>query len=229
MNVRAELPKEVMTGDVLDNAGFKILFDSTRGRLALEKQDEFKGNEHKNYQITLRDIWYISPKEIAFLRTQTQELNKHFATSSYKAYAAGVTEEVERQLKEIEDLQAEVADSAVIQDRIRAFTLNSQKLNVVKAKIKELQDLLLELPLKTEEAKEIKPVDAIRELQKVKGDIKILSMGIKPDLTTTWWIILGIIGFLMVLATIFYMIWVQRLKKDAYAAGAKKDGPPKAA
>jgi len=217
MTVRADLPKEIQSEHVLNSSGFKLLFDAGKSRFVIEKKDEFQGRESKTYQIELKDIWYISPKQIENLRNQTDNLNKHFQTSNYAEFSAGITAEVMRLLKEIETLQAEVADSAAIQDRIRAYTLNSQKMNVVQARVKELQDLLMDLPITAEP----KPVvetspEGVREIQKVTDVSKILSMGLKPDLSTTWWIILGIIGFLMIFATIFYVVWIMQLKKNVY-------------
>lgn len=217
MTVRADLPKEIQSEHVLNSAGFELLFDSTKGRFVIEKKDEFQGKENKTYQIEIKDIWYIPPKQIDYIRAQTEELNKHFSASNYAEFARGVTAEVMKLLSEIETLQGEVADSPAIQDRIRAYTLNSQKMNVVQGRVKELQDLLMDLPITTEP----KPVietspEGVREIQKIKDVSKILSMGIKPDLSTTWWIILGIIGFLMIFATIFYVVWIQQLKKNIY-------------
>ncbi len=226
MTVRADLPKEVQAEHVIDKAGFNLLFDSAKARFALEKNEEFQGKETKTFSIVVRDIWYIPPKEIEYIRTQTASLSKHFSTSNYADYAAGITSEIERFLGEIEALQAEVSDTASIQDRIRAFTLNSQKMNVVRGKVKELQDLLLELPLKSESDEDlVKALEGVRELQKIKDASKLLSMGLKPDFSTTWWIILTIIVFLMVLALIFYMTWMKKLQNDIYAAPPKSKKP----
>ena len=218
MTIRADLPREIKSEDVLDARGFSILFDDTKSRYALEKQDEFKASEKKSYQITLRDIWFIQPKELEYLSKQTDSLEKHFAKSKYAEFAQGTALSIRTYLAEIETLQEEVADSPSIQDRIRAFTLNSQKLNLVKAKLKELQDLLLELPLEVnEENSPIKKmVQGIKEIQKVPVVAKILTMGIDPNVATTWWVILGIVAFLMILATIFYVTWLGKLKKNTY-------------
>jgi len=217
MTVRADLPKEIQSEHVLNNAGFELLFDAVKSRFVIERKDQFQGRESKTYQIELKDIWYISPKQTQFIRSETEALSKHFRESNYAEFTAGITAEVMRLLAEIDTLQAEVADSPAIQDRIRAYTLNSQKMNVVQAKVKELQDLLMDLPITAEP----KPVietspEGVREIQKIKDVSKILSMGIKPDLSTTWWIILGIIGFLMIFATIFYVVWIHQLKKNVY-------------
>ena len=213
----ADLPKEIQSEHVLNNAGFELLFDAVKGRFVIEKKDEFQGRESKTYQIELRDIWYISPKQTQYVRTQTEELNKHFQESNYAEFSTGITAEVMRLLSEIDVLQAEVADAPAIQDRIRAYTLNSQKMNVTQSKVKELQDLLMDLPItaKPKPVMETSP-EGVREIQKIKDVSKILSMGIKPDLSTTWWIILGIIGFLMIFATIFYVVWIRQLKKNIY-------------
>ena len=229
MTIRADLPREIKSEDVLDAQAFSILYDDTKNRYALEKQDEFKASEKKSYQIVLRDIWFIPPKDLAYLRKQTDSLEKHFAASKYEQYAKETTASIRAYLTEIDALQDEVAESS-IQDRVRAYTLNSQKLNLVKLKLKELQDLLLELPLQVTEEKSNfrKMVQGIKEIQKVPVVAKILTMGIDPNLATTWWIILGIVAFVMILATIFYVTWLGKLKKNAYEKPAEGAGEKKA-
>ena len=225
MTVRADLPRDIESEHVLDKGGSELLFDANKSRYVVERKDNFAGRESKTYEIELKDIWYITQKEINLNRDQALELNQHFSASNYADFADGVTAEVKRLLNEIEALQEEVGGSSAIQDRIRAFTLNSQKMNIVRNRIKELQDLLLDLPITTQPKPVVESTpEGVREIQKIKDVSKILSMGIKPDLSTTWWLILGIIGFLMIFATIFYVVWIHQLKKNAYKGGPEDGG-----
>lgn len=215
MVVRSDLPKEIKAGDVLDRLDFLLLYDESKKRFAVEKEDQFEGRESKKYEITLRDVWYISQDELDRYREQTDKLVSLLKGSAYDSYVTQQSKIIDDTLASITQLQTEVQSSENIQDRIEAFALNSERLALINKKIKELQDLLLEVPVKRQISEIDKIKQAIKSLTKV---MDIIRMGFKPDLSTTWWIILGIIAFLIVLSTTFYITWLSRLK-DARGAG----------
>ena len=97
--------------------------------------------------------------------------------------------------------------------------LNTKRLDAVKKKVKELQDLLLQIPLK----KEISQMDKIKQaIKKILNVTDILKLGFKPDLSTTWWIILGIIAFILIIAASFYVTWLTKLKETRLVKGGQK-------
>lgn len=224
MTIRADLPKEITADDIVDRQGFSVLFDQNKNRFVLEKQDEFGPNETKNFDIVIRDIWYITQSELDYVRDQASSMAELFTKSDYSEYAAAIHGEIDKMLDQIQALQEEVGLSSAIQDRIRAFILNKQKMAVVKQRIRELQDLLLELPMKVEaDDPFMKRVSqGIREFQKVDELYKLLTMGFEPDLSTTWWIILIIIGFVMMVSTVFYLTWLGKLKQYQYDKQAEE-------
>lgn len=228
MTVRALLPKEVTSFDVINRLDFQLLFDEDEGRFIIEKNDIFKPKEEKKYEIILRDVWYITKEELDFLRDQANKILTRFRGTSYENFAQQTVDFIVETLDDVWRLQEEVQESEAIEDRIRAFVINHQRVELVKRKIKELQDLLLEIPArKTTEIDQIK--EAINELSKV---FDIMSLGFTPDLSTTWWLILGIIAFLFVFAASFYIIWIIELgktkfgKKEEKAKKAKKGAAP---
>lgn len=218
MSVRAMLPKEITSFDVINKFDFRLLFDEDEARFVVEKEDIFKGQEEKKYEIILRDVWYITKEELDFLRDQSAKILERFKNSTYESYAQQTVESIIQTLDEVWNLQLEVEDSENIEDRIRVFVVNHQKIEIVKKKIKELQDLLLEIPVKRNtEIDQIK--QAINELSKM---FDILSLGFTPDLSTTWWIILGIIAFLFIFATTFYITWIIELGRSKFGKAKEK-------
>jgi hypothetical protein len=192
-----------------------LLFDDIKECFVVEKQDDFGAKEVKKYSITLRDIWHIPQDELNWLREQTQKVLEVFQNSAYIAFAHEGAAYINTILTEIEELQAGLSESSTINDRIRTFVLNSQKFKLAKQKLQELKDLLMELPLKVEETIIQKILRGVAQIQKIEDVSKLLSMGIDPETSTTWWIIFGIIIFLAIMAISFYVTWLRKLNKNA--------------
>jgi hypothetical protein len=221
LTVRAALPADVTADGVIDKLDFNLLYDNSISRFNLEKEDEFQGGETKKYEIILRDIWYIPQTDLDLYKTQTDKLLEHFKGTTYEKYASNISNFVFETLAAITTRQEESSGSSV-EDRIRTFVLNTQKVEIVKGKLKELQNLLLEIPLKTNPTVMDEFKRAMKEFQKTIG--KVLSMGFQPNLSTTWWIILGIIAFLFLISTTFYVNWIMRLNESKWG---KKAAQPK--
>ncbi|MBI3306486.1 MAG: hypothetical protein HYZ84_01580 [Candidatus Omnitrophica bacterium] len=219
MEVRTLLPKGIIAADVVDKLDFGILYDEPQSRYIIQKNDTFAPKEAKKYEIVLKDIWYIQESELEFLRKQTDKMLQHFAQSAYEAFAKQSSDFIYETIDSVLKLQQEVASSENIDERIRAFILNSERVELVEQKIKELQDLLLEIPLKRELDEFDKIRQAVKELSKV---VDILRLGFTPDLSTTWWIILGIIGFLFILSALFYSTWLVKLQENRWSAKKPK-------
>lgn len=224
MRVRSLLPKDITANDVVEKLDFNLLFSEEENRYLVEKESQFEPNEKKSFEIILRDIWYIPKTELDFIKKQSEKLMQHFTQSAYEAFAKQSTDYLNEMIDSIARLQEEIAGSSAIEERIRAFILNSERLELAKKKIKELQDLLLEVPLKRQLNEFDKIREAVKELSKV---VDILRLGFTPDLSTTWWIILGIIGFLFILSAIFYVTWLVKLQESAW--GKKKSKSTKKA
>ena len=223
MTVRAELPQNIAVADVLDKQGFSMLYDEKKTRFVLEKVDRFNAKEEKTYEIVLKDIWYVPSEDLDFLKEQTEKLVELFKETSYEKYAQQNGDFILTALAAIRTAQDEVADTTNLQDKIRVFELNSQRMRLVRKKYQELQDLLTELPLKKREDALEKVKQAIKQVQRVTDLAKVLSMGFQPDLSTTWWIILGIVAFLAVLSLIFYLTWLKRLNQYVYDKKGDKE------
>lgn len=212
ITVRSELPKEVTVDAILDKLDFNVMYDDVKGCFVLEKDEEFNASEKKRYEITIRDLWYIPDEELTYLVQQTETLTKYFIKSPYEEFSKQSASFIKDGISAIQKLQEEVKNTPDVVQRIRAFALNKNRIQAVKDRVKTMQDLLLEIPLKKSSVEQI--ADAIKRMRRI---VNILQLGFQPDLATTWWIILGIIGFVAIFATVFYVTWLQKLKQSQFA------------
>ena len=228
ITVRSPLPKDIKPEDVLEKQEFNVLFDQIQKTYVLEKQDQFTSRELKKYTIVVRDIWFIPDETLDSFQHQTERLLRLLQPTPYEKYANEQGKFVFSLLDEIRKLQAEVASSLSLEDRIRAYVMNTQKLEVVKAKIRDLQQLFLEIPEKKED-----PLEKLKILIKKLAEIKnlvLVAMGFTPNKPITWWIIFGIILFLGILSGVFYMSWLKKLQENKWekkgSGELQPDAPP---
>lgn len=216
MTVRSELPKEITAEDILDKLDFNLLYDQSQTAYVLEKQDQFAAQETKKYIITVRDIWRVPEQEINFTREQTEKLQDIFKDSAFAKYAEEQGAMIFDILSGITKLQAELESSLVLEDRMRAFVLNTQQMNVAKAKLRNLQQLVAEVSLKKDDSQVLEKIKFfVKKLADTK-DVVLMAMGIQPDSPVVWWIIFGIIAFLGILSAIFYVVWLKKLQENKW-------------
>lgn len=226
MTVRSGLPKELKAEDILDKLDFDLLYDQSQKAYSLEKQDQFAAKETKKFIITVRDIWRISDQDIKFTQDQTEKLMVLLKDSPFGKYVEDQGKIIVDILSGISKLQQELDSSLALEERMRAFVLNSQQMNVAKSKLRNIQQLVSEAGLKKDDAV---IAEKIKEFIKKMADMKnivLMAMGIKPNTPMVWWIIFGIIIFLGVLSAVFYVVWLKKLQENRWAAkGAGKDTP----
>ena len=230
MMVRSLLPKEITGEDVLNKQGFKLLYDEREGRHGLEREDSFGPKEEKKYVITLRDVWFIPAAELGLVKTQTEKLMVLFKGSPYEAFAKQRGDYIQKAVSEINLLQTEVASSTAIEDRARAYVLNSQRLEMAKKKMHELQDMVLELSLKQTDSAMGKLRNLlVKKLVKLvqSKSLVVMAMGVNPNTPMVWWLIIGTLLFLALLSGTFYFTWLKKLQEQKWIK--KKEAPAKIA
>ncbi|MBI4549787.1 MAG: hypothetical protein HY714_02560 [Candidatus Omnitrophica bacterium] len=226
MTMRAQLPKEITADDILDKLDFSLTYDNFKKRYVAEKKDKFAARESKKYEILLKDIWYFPQSQLDFLKLQTEKLLELFAGSSFEAYSKHHGDFIFNSLAEIMVTQAETLDAS-LEEKIRSYVLNSSRLELIKQKMRELQDLLPEVPLKRKEEEVLSQLkNFVKKLIEQK-DLVLVAMGIQPDRPMTWWIIIGIIVFLCALTVIFYMTWLKKLQENKWVKAAPTARKPK--
>jgi hypothetical protein len=230
VTISSFLPKDIKAEDVIDRQGFNILYDESRKVYFLEKREMFDAKQNKKYTIVLKDIWRIPEQDINYYKEQTTKLYKFFEDTPYLKYAKEQMDAIMRMLGEIVQLQGEVADSTSLEERMKAYVLNQQKMNVVKGKLHDLQQLLPELGLRKENAKDLltRIKYWVRQLVEIK-DAVLISIGLEPDTPMTWWIIFGIVLFLGIVSTVFYVVWLKKLQESRFQERKKTSLPQAAA
>lgn len=231
MTVRSGLPKEVAAEDIIEKQDFNLLYDEVKTAYALEKQDQFAANETKKYIITIRDVWRVPDQEIKFVQEQTDKLLVLFKDSPFTKYAEEQGRMISDILSEISKVQTELESSLALEDRMRAFVLNSQQMNIAKSKLRNLQQLVSEVSLKKDDSVIIEKLKQfVKKLAETK-DVVLMAMGFKPDAPVTWWVIIGILAFLGMVVTVFYFVWLKQLSKNKFdvkkeVLEAKKSNAP---
>lgn len=107
---------------------------------------------------------------------------------------------------------------------MRASVLNNQRLELIRKKMRELQDLLPEVALKKDN---LKPIEQIKHLIKKivdTRDLILVAFGIQPNKPITWWLIFGIMGFMALLTGVFYMTWLKKLQENKWTSKTGKSG-----
>ncbi len=222
LQVRSELPSDIKESDIIDKGEFDLIFDEKKSSYLLQREDTLGPNEVKKYEITIRDIWYIPQSELDFLKNELEKLVPLFVKSPYEEFSIKQKAIVLKAIQAIEALQAEVTSSNSIDDRIRAHVLNDQRFKSAKRKIKELQDLLSEVALKPNEPDRPRPLDnLIHKIIDVKNKV-LVAMGLNPNKSFMWWVLLGIVLFLALITVVFYGTWLKKLQDTKTGASSKK-------
>lgn len=220
LQVRSPLPRDIQESDVLDKGDFSIIFDEEARVYVLQMMDTLGPKETRQYDVMLRDVWYIPQPELDYLRGESQKLVALFEKSPYEAFAQKTGESIGQSLSAITALQLEVESGGDIQDRMRAFVLNQQREKFAKRKFKELQDMLSEVALMPRDEKKSIAQRMIRKILDVKNRV-LAAMGNQPQKSIYWWFFLGVVLFLAVITVIFYGVWLKRLKDNKWSTPPK--------
>lgn len=228
LKVRSPLPRDINENDVIEKSGFDVLYDEVEGVYVLEMTDVLGPRESRQYEVMLRDKWYIPQSELDYLQAETQKLVKLFVKSPFEAFAVKNGDSIEGAVRDISALQIEVDGGGEIEERMRAFVLNQQREKFAKRKFKELQDMLSEVELMPKEDEKKAAVQRmIRKIIDTKDRV-LAAMGIQPDKSIFWWFFLGIVLFLAIITIIFYSVWLNRLRDNKWVSPAKKSEKPNA-
>lgn len=225
MTVRSVLPKEITAGDILEKQDFAVVFEQSKMAYVLEKEDQFEAHEKKQYLITIRDVWRVPDIEIKSHQEQTKKFLEFFKDSPYEKYAGEQGRSILDILSAISKLQAELESSVVLEDRMRAFVLNTQQMNVATSKLHDLQQLIQEISPK-QEAKVLEKIKSLVKKFAETTDVVLMALGIKPDSPIIWWFIFGIIIFLGVISAVFYVVWLKKLQESRWGDKGTGKIPP---
>jgi hypothetical protein len=214
MTVRSFFPPEITADDVIDRMDFDLIYDDVGRRFGVAKQETFGPGENKKYMMTLRNIWHIPQSELNHIKKNADYMSSVFKGSPFEAYAQQNLDVVYQNLTQIAELQTSIADSTAIEEHQRAFALNSQRLVLVRRKMQELHDLMIDVESSKEKNLVQDTLEQWMSQLAMLRDLLLRKMGYRPDRPTTWIIIFGICAFLAALSVGFYLTWIKQIEKE---------------
>lgn len=180
------LPRGVSPADVIDSQGFEVKYDPERELYYLYREMDLKASETQNATIVFKNAWKIPLEKLDGMVQMAKGHQERLKGTQYEETGSKILEELERLATQIKELQAKYDNPA---DMIANFSLNLTRYNAVEDAEKKLKELVKEIehPVPQTLPYYIKPAT--------------------PDVSTTWKIIYGFIGFLTVLGLMFYALW----------------------
>ncbi len=135
--IKVYLPLEVKPEDIIYKGDLEIAYDTQQGSYYMFGEYDLKPQEVLEKEVELKDVWMIEDTQIIALRKEAKETFSVFEKTIYADKAATLAKNVEKKLKEIEDMQkvSVVNPAQHISDYRYCLTLlNSAKSDIVVAK-----------------------------------------------------------------------------------------------
>lgn len=201
------LPKEVRPHDIIENRGFDIRFDAKTERAFLTKEETFKPAEVKRYDISIRDIWFISLAKVDALENRGEYAMKEIQKSAYFDSGDFLFKEIGMILQQVRDSQAEEVS---IKKHIGIFRVNGKRYKEAEAKVQRIEEMMAIVKakkLKEYERKVVKNV--LKKLKSLRGIAQISEALFKKgvSVTTTWRVIIGVLAFVVAFSVGHFMRW----------------------
>lgn len=180
------LPRGVSPSDVIDAQGFEIKYDPERELYYLFKKVTLEPGQSLSAIVSFKNSWKIPINRLESLVKSATEYRDRLKGTQYEESSTKIFEELDRLSNQVKELQAKYDTPA---EMIANFSLNLTRFNAVEDGVKKLKELVEEIehPVPQSLPYYIKPAT--------------------PDVSTTWKIIYGFIGFLTILGLMFYALW----------------------
>ena len=174
----------------------------------------------KCYDMGIIDVWNISQIDIDNLKDRAQKAFKLLEKTSYADSAKYLVANIKSNLEKIEASQSIQRE---IKEHISAYRTNSKYYESAKNDVESLEELLEAVRENLERSQLKNVLQKIKALRSVSEIAKAI-FGKKPSINNTQKIILGIIIFVAIFSTTFFIIWGNRSK--AAKLTEKKEEPP---
>ncbi len=136
-SIKVYLPLEVKPEDIIYKGDLEIAYDTQQGSYYVFGDYDLKPQEVLEKEVEIKDVWVVEDTQILALRKEAKDIFGVFEKTVYAEKAASLAKNIEKKLKEIEDMQKiPVANpSQHISDyRYCRNLLNSVKSDLVAAK-----------------------------------------------------------------------------------------------
>ena len=130
----------------------------------------------------MKDIWVVKESELESITARAIELANDLKGTSFFERASTIQKNISNEKENVLLRQREAAD-ALPEPHIAAYRQNEIAFAKMKADLAELENMLVRA--------------------KPAGGVAVKRIFVKAS----WWIILGIIGFLLLLSFVFFFVW----------------------
>lgn len=168
--IKVYLPMEVKPEDVIYKGDLEIAYDTQQGSYYVFGDYSIKPKEVLEKEIELKDIWTIDETQMVSIRKEAKETLRGFEKTPYADKATALYNNIDKKIKEIEDMQNINATTNPAQ-HISNYRYCLAQLNSVKADLVSAKTLLAE----------VSPKSAVKLTWKIiifiLGFLGILSLG----------------------------------------------------
>jgi hypothetical protein len=214
------LPVEVSPKYILDRGGLDMAYDFEKETFCLYKDSvELAAGETKEFIVKIEDMWRIAKVEIEALKSHTHNIMVLLDGSEYYNQAKRASDKINANM----DLIVKSQDAKVpAMEHIAYYRDNMKLLQAAKKEVADLERLVSQRGANA--GVTVKWPDeagggSIMQRKKGYEGIDLIAQSIfrgkAPNVATTWKIIFVIIGFIGVIAGLFFSLWFIQIKKKS--------------
>ncbi len=140
VEIKYYLPKEIRQEDVIKtDAGLEAKYDAEKDQMFVQGKFNLKPGQTRTFEIETKDIWEVTPQEIASFRSEINDLFKPLEKTAFFAQGISLKSDALASLDQIEALQA---NAITPEDKIRSYREADILKNSVETKVAGLRDLV---------------------------------------------------------------------------------------
>ncbi len=190
VDIKRDLPKEILSDDVLDAGDLEVGRDTKRNiTYVFKKNVKLAPNQTIKYDVKIRDKWNINDPRIKDLRTR---INDVIGQIGEKDQYKSVDDDLKRLLNKVNKIKNQQGPDELNSEYVAFYREQSRQLDNIEKEIYRIEAAL-------------RPVE-----KKAKRGFKVQP----PSLKTTWLIIYIILGFLGVISLLFFLRWMTKSKPE---------------
>jgi len=208
------LPLEVRETDVLEGAGFDIRYDERKGKSYLIKEEEFKPNEMKRFEIKIRDIWQFPIIKVEDLTDRALIAQGELMGTVFEQSANFLMNEI---VKELDTIRSSIAAGQNLppKEHIGLYRTNQARFEAAMRDFRRIEEMIaIVRAKKLEKYEQTQVKNVLQKLKALRGLTALSEALFKRGIsvTVTWRIIFGTIIFVGLFTTLHFMIWSKRSK-----------------
>jgi len=208
---RHYLPSEVRPEYILDRQGYEIRFDDSKNRPFLFKEEELGPKEKKSIRIGLKDVWFVQPKSMLYIRERATSIYDTLETTKYAVTAKTLFNEITNNLDLIDMLQATKEED--ITQHIAVYRINLKRFQQAKDDLDALEKLLSRHRAELEKSRIKNVMQKIRAMKSL-ARVSEAMFDKKPTVNAAWKIIGSVMIFLGFFTIIHFIVWFIRSSKE---------------